>query len=266
MNTFRLVLIYLFMITIADNRLYSFTINRVVMACDANPMYLDFWPLVSQAWVKLIGIRPVLALISKDEVKIDTAYGDVVRFDPIEGVSTGLYAQTIRLLLPALFPDEISIISDIDMLPIKKSYFVDCVKNISSDKFVVYRDKAYALTGPYDQYPMCYNAGKGKLFQEIFGVRDISDIPRIIREWANKGFGWNTDEKILYASLHAWEKFKTHCVRLGHDVAPRIDRSSWIYKEKKVVEGYYVDSHMVRPYNKYKGEIDLLANLLGLQI
>jgi hypothetical protein len=42
----------------------------------------------------------------------------------------------------------------------------------------------------------------------------------------------------------------------------RIDRSGWGYDPKLVKEGYYFDSHSLRPYHQYKNEIDKLVNLI----
>ena len=79
-------------------------IDRAIVSSDSNPDYLDFWPIVAKAWNKL-GIRPTLALIADKSVQVDESLGDVIRFEPIKGVSNALYAQTIRLLLPILFED-----------------------------------------------------------------------------------------------------------------------------------------------------------------
>ncbi|HJZ24116.1 MAG TPA: hypothetical protein VJ201_06695 [Candidatus Babeliales bacterium] len=264
-NKFNSWLVVMIFISVNNSMFYPFTINRAIMASDTNPTYIDFWPLVSQAWVKLIGIRPTLALISEKKIPVDTTYGDVIYFYPIPGVSTALQSQTIRLLLPALFPDEISIISDIDMLPINKEYFINSVREIPQDKFVVYRDRGYKP--PHNnRFPMCYNAGKGILFKEIFGVNSIDDIPKIIKKWNTTGYGWITDEMMLYQHLLSWKKYATHCVKLGHEVGPRIDRISWVYSPEKLVEKYYIDSHLLRPLNNYRKEISQISQILGLKI
>lgn len=251
----------------------SFTLNRVILACDANPTYIDFWPLVAQAWTRLVGIRPTLALIANDTVAVDESLGDVVRFQPIEGVPTWFYAQVIRLFLPVLFQDDHCLISDIDMLPLNKHYFTNSVAPYADDTFVVYRDGAY---GTQDRrYPMCYLAAQGKTFSEVFGISTREEIQALVADWWRR-FGyngteetldWNTDELLLYRRLHAWHGYRTRCKRLGHNVGPRIDRSNWTYNRQLLAQGnYYIDSHMVRPYQQYKQQIDELARILGLDI
>lgn len=184
---------------------YAFKIDHVIVATDANPTYLQFWPIVAKLW-KQMGIEPTLALVADKNVVVDETIGEVIRFEPIPNISTGFQAQVIRLLLPIYFEDEVSLLSDIDMLPINKDYFVNSVRDISNEKFVVYRDKAYSYM---DLYPMCYNAASGKVFKEIFNIQSIEQIPDFIRTWHALGFGWMTDEKVLYAYLNAWDQKKS---------------------------------------------------------
>lgn len=246
--------------------IYGLVIDRVILASNENPMYLNFWPLVSQAWNKRIGVRPTLFLIDEHNLPVDTTYGDVIRIKPIPGVSTASHAQIIRLLAPIYFENEISLISDIDMLPLDKEYFVNSVKNIPDTMFVIYRDLAYGKNA--SRFPMCYNAGKGYLFKEIFNIKSVEEIPAIIKRWMAKGLGWDTDELMLYAHTRQWPRFKTHCILLGHTVVDdqRIDRARWGYDKAKLKSNYYIDAHMVRPLDKYYKEIRELASDLGLSI
>lgn len=237
-------------------QLHCFTLHRAIIATDAHPNYIEFWPLVAQAWQEIVGIRPTLALIADKSVIIDETLGDVIRFEPIEGVPTSLYAQAIRLLLPALFEDEGCIISDIDMIPLSRDYFIDSVSNVPEDTFVVYRNKAYHPNTK--QYPMCYCAAYGKVWKEIFNVNNIKDVPRIIKKWHELNLGWSTDELLLYHYLNAWNKFSTNCIKLDHSVSKRIDRAHWGYSSEKIKTGYYIDAHCLRPYKRHKKTIDTI--------
>jgi len=247
----------------------KFIPTRAIVATDTNPTYLNFWPIVAQAWNR-IGIKPTLALIAEDDVEVDESVGDVIRFKPIPGVSSSLYAQTIRILIPSFFEDEICIVSDIDLIPISRSYYVDRVKDLEDDAFVVYRDKAYG--SKINWWPMCYVAAKGSVFKEIYGVKSVHDIPAIIKYWSKLGFGWHTDEIVMTHLLRKWHNFEDKCVKLESLFGPdriskggRIDRSSWKYDIDTLVnEDYYVDCHSLRPYNKYKEDIDVLLGHLGL--
>ena len=232
-------------------------LDRVILATDDNPDYIEFWPVVAKAWQEIVGIQPTLALIAHKDVEIDESLGDVIRFEPIEGVPTSFQAQTIRLLLPALYPDDVCILSDIDMIPLNKSYFVDSIQDCSEDSFVVYRDKAYHEHE--EKYPMCYLAARGSTFQEIFRVGNLREIRRKIQALHDFGLGWNTDELMLYHYLHAWKDFNERCIKLGHNVEKRVDRSSWRHDCKLLRSGYYIDAHCPRPYSRFKDDIDKLV-------
>lgn len=232
-------------------------LDRVILATDAHPDYIEFWPVVAKAWKEIIGIQPTLALIAHADVQIDESLGDVIRFEPIEGIPTSLQAQVIRLLLPALYPDDVCIISDIDMIPLNKEYFTESIRNCPDDSFVVYRDKAYhagSLT-----YPMCYFAARGSVFQEVFQTYGLQDIAPMIQKLYALNIGWHTDEIVLYDYLHGWSGFEARCIKLGHYVEKRIDRSYWMHDQRLLRSGYYIDAHCPRPYSQYKACIDELV-------
>lgn len=266
MPVYKTIIVYLCImliparVTIAQNQVLG-KIDRAILSSDANPMYLDFWPLVAKAWQR-IGIRPTLALIAPATVTVDESLGDVIRFEPIEGVSTALYAQVIRLFLPAYFEEDVCILSDIDMLPINKEYYLKDIINLPRNSFVVYRE---SLVDGSPRYSMCYNVACGKTFKEIFTIEATKQsIINTVIAWSKLGLGWNTDEIMLYNTLFSWQGYKSRCIKLGHQVERRIDRGNWIYDAEKLKNNYYIDSHMIRPYSHYKIEIDKLAVLLNI--
>lgn len=259
MKSYKLYIFVLFSLSYISTT-HAFKLQRVILATDANPTYIQFWPVVAHTWKNLIGLKPTLALIADESVIIDETLGDVIRFKPIPGVPTAQHAQIIRLFLPAYFPEEGCIISDIDMLPLNKEYFIESVASAPDNCFVVYRDQAYKGT----RFPMCYNAALGKTFAEIFGVKRLADIPTLIQRWYSMGYGWNTDELLMHRYLTTWNHYSRRCLKLGHDVTSRIDRSNWKYDREKLAAGLYIDAHCIRPYATYKKEIDELVSHLSL--
>lgn len=250
---------------------YSIVINRAIVSSDENPLYLDFWPTVAKAWQQL-NIRPTLVLIANSpDVKIDRSCGDVIVFPALSDLNTGYQAQVIRLLVPALFPEDVCILSDIDMIPINKDYFITSLKDISEDNFVIFRDGTYGKDEPTQGYPLCYNAAKGHIFSEIFGVNTINDFSKIMREWSTLNIGWTTDEVILFRYVNNWAKTNpSRCSRLGRITIFRLNRTTfdethniWHYDQKMAENRVYIDCHAVRPYKKYASHIDKLCAQLG---
>ena len=107
-------------------------IDKVILASNNNSQYLDFWPLVSEAW-KRINVEPILIYTGKEKIDLP---GNIINFY-VEGLDPVFVAQNIRILAPALFPNDNSITADIDDLPLSKSYFIDNVKNVPEHMFVV---------------------------------------------------------------------------------------------------------------------------------
>ncbi|MGE0206436.1 MAG: hypothetical protein AB7R69_01155 [Candidatus Babeliales bacterium] len=240
----------------------ALTLDRVILSTDANPNYIEYWPLVAKMWKEVVGIRPTLALIADKSVEIDESLGDIIRFEPIPGIPTSLYAQCIRLFLPLLFPNDCCIVSDIDLLPLSRDYFTERIKDLADDVFVVYRDSE-EFERQFKEIPMCYVAGKGKIFAEIFKIFTKEDIPQKIKEWHDTAIGWTTDQKMLYKTVLAWDGYESRCIRLGKTdvVSPRtrIDKINWRYDVGRIEEGTYVDCLPPRPYSAYKKDIDTIA-------
>ena len=223
-----------------------------------NPFYLDFWPIVSKVWKDLFNITPVLGLIGNDESEI--YYGGnglVVKLKSIDGIDDGLLSQLVRLYLPK-FLNGNCIISDIDMIPLSKKYFIDNLKIYDDNDFII-MSSHHPQTININQYPMCYVVGNDKTFKKLFNLDD--DWVTFVRKIPN--FGWYTDQEYLFKVINENNtidfKFPN---RVGGFNENRIDRISWIYDVDKVKEGYYVDSHLLRPYSQYSEEINKLINYL----
>jgi len=238
--------------------LFGFELNRVILSTNNNPDYIEFWPVVAPVW-QAMGIRPTLALIADENCPIDTSLGDVVRFDPIPGMPESFQAQTVRLLLPILFPDDVCIISDIDMIPISKSYFVDNAKPCPDDAILLYRDLAWGHSAK--RYAMCYSAAKGSVFQSIFSVSTYEEIGPMLQEWMKWRRGWETDEHVLFSKVKAWERNGGKVMRLGHRNPGRLSRVRWFIPKQPDLRKY-IDCHCPRPYSAYKDSIDRIITAI----
>jgi len=257
-------------------------VDRVILSTNDNPLYIEFWPLIANAWNNM-RVKPTLALIGDENIRIDESLGDVIRFKPIPGIPTGFQAQVIRLLLPIYFEEEVCLISDIDMLPLNKELLLDVIADIPNDKFVVYNNKLYDCLKNISIYPMCYNAAKGKTFKEVFKINDPQQIPQLIKLWYNfssnlnidnsfqdkewaKKIIWLTDERMLAEYLHSWNNYESRCLKLDYTFDRLIDRSNWQYDVNLAKNNFYREAHLPRPYRNFenKKKIDQLlidANL-----
>jgi hypothetical protein len=251
-------------------------LDKVIFSVDDNPKYKDLWPIVSEICFKKTGITPVLFYITNEDSDFyRDEYGLVKKVKSIEGISSGIQSQLIRMWGTKFFPDEVCLTSDIDMIMFSKEYFVDQVVNFKKDDLIIYCSDAYdtqrsECVGIYgeNRYPICYNAGTGNTFNKILGTDD--SFENYIEKVLSMGFpDFDSDEMYFGHSVNSqghgvnviklkrgfYSKFK--CPR-------RIDRISDSlfnkYDDRLIFDGHYVDCHLSRPVSKYSREIDLLKS------
>lgn len=186
-------------------------LGRVLIACDLNHDYLDFWPAARRAWLEVVGVEPLLVLVAaREDIPPELASDElVVPFEPLDELHTAFQAQCIRLLYPALLETpEAVLISDIDLYPLRPSYFRGPLEQLDRRFFVSYRDERL-WRGEVD---MNFNAALPATWSELFHVDDLDDVRRRLREWSDglvydgrRGWdGWYTDQRVLHRSLTAW--------------------------------------------------------------
>jgi len=250
-------------------------IEYAIMSSDSNNLYLDFWGPVSKIWKNKFNITPVLYYIDDNQtLEIDETYGKVVRLKPIDGIPIYLQCLWVRYWAFSNFLDNVCILSDIDMLPMSKKYFIDKISKINEDKYV----HLNPCISSYGMIPSCYHVSKGKKFKEILNLHDnwedsinylhslnIGNSPG--DNLSGKNF-WFSDERFSSNKILEYKNsFPDEIILLereGGQNGFRIDRGGWGYESNLVNQDYYFDSHSIRPYKEHKKEIDNLINLLFL--
>jgi len=232
-------------------------IKYVILAKDDNPLYDGFWEINSEICVKILGITPVLFYISDEDSDFyRDKYGIVKKIKSVESIDTGFQSQIVRMYGCKYFPEDVCITSDLDMLMINRGYFIDQVKDFSQDSFVIYTSDAYRKTKP-NRYPICYNAAKGKHYNYILNC-DV-EFEEYAHRLHNFLGNWHCDELYFTKQLDASnfpniKKLKRGWNRRKNMANRRIDRKAWSWQENTP----YIDCHCLRPYTKYKHQLDQL--------
>jgi hypothetical protein len=223
-------------------------------------MYSDFWSVVKNLWSNLVGIKPILVKISDTDEIIEDDECIIHNIKRINGIKTGLQSQIARMSVTKYYKDSVCLTSDIDMLPLSKSYFTSDIENLNNDSMVIFSSDAYEYI---DRYPICYNAAKGSLFTEILQL-DVS-----FEEYCNRllGFdwGWNTDE-LYFGKMVQSYPYQNKIIKLNRGwisgvAKDRLDRIKWDYNLNNI-KNRFIDSHSLRPYSAHKKEIDKIVNLV----
>jgi hypothetical protein len=243
-------------------------IDYVIMSTDGNELYDDFWEINKSIWNNVIGIKPILVIIG-DEDKIETNEDCIIiYYKKVEGVETSFQAQIARLYVTSLFLENTLLISDIDMIPLSKEYFINFADEVKENQILIYTADAYGYN-QQKRYPMCYNLAKGKTYHEILKF-DTSFQEFVLRlKTLNIAPLWDTDELYFGGCVYEFEKENHSRIikkerGFGEGYATnRIDRGYWSNIDyDKIPEGFYYDCHSLRPYKKYKKEIDSIVNLI----
>ena len=238
-------------------------VNYAILGSDENPFYLDFWPIVSKVWNNVFGVKPILGLICDEDSEIyNDEFGLIKKFKKIQGVDVGLQSQIVRFYINK-FIDGYSLISDIDMLPLSKLYFEGSCSRLTEENLILHSsDNPECLA--QKMYPMCYVAAHTETYKKVFDLHMSWEEFCTLLNSRNET--WYTDQKYLYEKVNDYHKQTNNVIFLNRGwkgpANRRIDRIYWNYDPNKVKEGYYIDSHLLRPYSQYKTEIEKLSNLL----
>lgn len=252
-------------------------INKVILSCNNNTYYSDFWTPVSKIWKIKFDIDPILLVISNDKMDLSSDYGEVKYFNPLKNIPEHIQAQCIRYWYPSVELDTTWMISDIDMFPISKYYFIDSIKCVKDDKFV-------NLNSDGKYFPACYNCGLGRTFKDVIQIDEnwedfmtkvymFKDNITYSHSLENSNISnlanWGLDE---YYSCEMINKYNDqskiiNVSRPGGFCQRRLDRINWNPSEELIKDEWYNDCHSIRPYSLYKKQIDTLVNqIIGINL
>jgi len=248
-------------------------IGTVLTASDLNPLYSGFIPIFIIAWKKLLPEADVIIVLISDTIPNELAeYKEHIRlFSPIPGIHTAFQAQCIRLLYPReLTRSEGVLISDMDMLPLNSSYYVDPIKNIPNNHFVTYRDVCL----PYGEIAICYNIALPAVWRDMI-CNGNDSMESLLIEWhkntgysgVHGGAGWSTDQQILLKKFNSWggPKITLNDTITNYNRLDRIHPHKFVnltILKSDIFNGKYSDYHCIRPYFAYKQINDFVVSCL----
>lgn len=250
-------------------------IDLVLTACDMNDHYLRLLPHVFKTWKAKFGLDCNVVLIGTEIPDFLKEYGEnIILFDPIPGIHTAFIAQVIRILYPCIYDNKNILITDADIIPISKAYFIDSVEKLNNDAFICYRD-AYLKQ---KMLAICYSIANASTWKDVFGINSLDDIRTTIKNWYNPKYtgakncdGWFTDQQKLFEHIMNWKNKTDRLVILRDpDIKfKRLDKRQRVYiinnldkVKTDILNGVYSDFHVIRPFNSYKSIIDSLVDII----
>lgn len=264
-------------------------IDKIILSSDDNPDYLQFSEIVGKAWKKLIPeAKTVLLCISDKNIEafdyIKSFHDEFVLMPNMAGVPSGNHAMASRLIYASSrTDDETVLLSDLDMLPLNRNFFVESVKNINDDKLVCLGGNAYGVP---NKFPICYMVGKTNLFKSIMnrenndytgvlnslirkysGINDVKNITKPYPQGCNSG---RFDDECMFTDFYVnWENYKQNTVIINRTwvnsmATERIDRSNWAIDMDKLQSELIFDAHLPRPLYDNMDKIYPLTKFLDI--
>jgi hypothetical protein len=245
-------------------------LGTVLTSCDLNPLYSEFVPIFIKAWNKLFPYVDVIIILIANEIpsQLKPYEKNIRLFKPLRNIHTAFQAQCIRLLYPRQIQrHEGVLITDMDMLPMNRSYYIDHIKHIPDDAFVTYRDVCLP-----NEIAICYNIALPSVWESMFSNLPIEYMLQTWYENSNYdgkhgGTGWGTDQQILLRKFNEWNGKK---VTLNDSITSfnRLDRvRPWVFLNRSQLQhviniGAYSDYHCLRPYSEHKDINDFVVSCL----
>ncbi len=96
-------------------------INKIILSTDDNPNYIEFTKITCRAFIKLLGIKPTLGYLTnkpKSEWEGLENVAEVIQFKPDARIPRGNNAKVLRIILASMYPNDICMLGDIDLLPL----------------------------------------------------------------------------------------------------------------------------------------------------
>jgi len=238
--------------------------------------------VVSKAWSKFFPEAKItLALVTdrRDKELLNTLYsfGEVYVFPRDKSVPSANQAKICRHVLACLFEKEISMIEDIDTIPMQRDFIERISSEYEDGKVLFVGKEVYDNTSDEGKIPISNMTGRGTDFSLIFDPIGIvrksvehnlfnENIFKVWDQWKDLNFfdhkesitnqpdptgirGFS-DESMIRALI---EKTSTHSItkKINRSVNIRdkwIDRSWWHIDSEKMKNEHYILCNFLRPF------------------
>lgn len=263
---------------------------NILMSVNENPLYAQFVPLVCSAW-RNWGYKVHLYVVSDNRSKMEwtTEYADHVFLHNKRGdMDEGVWTKLCRIWGYTTPEYEYQVVSDIDLLPLKREYF-DQMSNwdemVIEDKILSFshdshKDLMVPEGGKYHKFAGCYMMAKGSTWNEIVNpqnlpleewIKWLKTLPKLDhKQDISQPANVFSEESLIRAMVYLWDKDRKRVVgfnrgfKSGHLLEDRLERSKWHIDMNKLYGDYYVDAHLPRPLGKNTEAIRPLVEYLGL--
>tara|TARA_R110001592_G_scaffold341665_1_gene630979 strand:+ start:2283 stop:3095 length:813 start_codon:yes stop_codon:yes gene_type:complete len=242
--------------------------DKVIVSCDDEPTFLNFWPVVVSAWYKFFpDVQVELALVTDmDETDpvLETvrSYGKVVTYPLISGIPKSNQGKICRSYHASLQGSNVCSLHDMDTVPLQRNYLFDLLSRRKKDCICLIGGEVYENTLDAGKFPLVPTTAEGHVFKNIYRADDKS-----YGEFVNELVGLNvfdekenilnqpftnfSDESVMRVFLSKYsgevQKLRRDELRPLDNRMHWIDRSGFSVDIEKLYSGFYTEINMLRP-------------------
>lgn len=235
-----------------------------ILSCvTLNSLYLDFVPIFIRSCKKCYPHIDVKIILVSHTIPNDLEQyrRHIILFEPLESIPDEFSMNIIKLLYPCIMNYKNGVmITNIDLIPMNKIYYVDHIIPFSNNKFIQFGkgNNNHIQNQYYMTSPPC-------IWKSIFNIRSIKDIKhRIIQVFKN-----NQQVKLyVQHTIDEWNKKTSDMVYLDEEETGfrRLYRGTFNLNNKSIENdiknGTYSDYLCYRPMSLYSYVNYHIFNLL----
>ena len=253
--------------------------DRIVTSTNENSTYLGFWELQILAHKKFFPEKKLTIAFLTDRTYEDELVKEMISHDidvqlykPINGIPEGNHAKILRYICASQYNNEICCITDMDTIPLQKEYLTNQTNLREPNKLLCIGAEVYKNTPHYGKFPAHHMTAEGKIFKQLFNPNNLN-YEDSVKEISNfKVFDSKesivdsrdsfSDESLIRVLIGKNNVPVQHIVRNVDIYNDWIDRSWWNINTEKLKNFKYVESNLLRPYDKNKQQIEPILQFL----
>jgi hypothetical protein len=254
--------------------------TNVVVSSDEN--FANFFPIVYYSWKKFFPEVKVSAIFITDREEDDGSilylkglFDNFKTQKPINGFPTKNIAKVARFLYASELEGEVSMIEDVDTIPLQRAFFENKVSQRECGKILAVGRECYKNTPHHESFPISTMTAESYLFKELFNPLNLN-FENIVKEFEGvldfKGKNILCDDFSDESFIRklSQEKSFDKFYHIQRGVNPKndwIDRSSWRYDKNRLLKGDYVTCNFKRPMQNHIKECqDIFEYISGNSI
>jgi hypothetical protein len=245
----------------------SLPFDNVALSTNDNPTYLQFAELVARAWRRFFPeVKVALGVVTKEPVApgiqewLAGCY-DIVSFAQTD-LPTPNASKWYRYNLAAHL-EGVSLIHDIDSVPLQRQYTVDLLSKRKPGHLLCVGGEVYTQPGEGGKFQASHMTGEARLFAAVTGDDAYGEPIFDHKEPLSADPSVFSDESLMRAQLHRHPEVPVQHVPRGVDIyRDWIDRSWWAVDPERLWKGEYVECNLLRPWSDHQQEIAPIVEYL----